>query len=239
MLGSRPRAASGAQGMADEEQLAILRQGPQAWNAWRQEDCGVRADLGGADLGRADLREANLGRADLGGADLREADLGRADLRRADLGRANLGRADLREANLGRADLRGTDLGGTDLGGADLGRADLRGAILHEASLREAVLYETVLCDVDLSSCKGLESCFHASPSIIDYRTLRRSGPLPLAFLRGVGLPDNLIKQLPRLFGQADQFYRCFISYSSQDSEFAGQRQRPRSAAARPRGRGG
>ena len=82
-------------------------------------------------------------------------------------------------------------------------------------------MHETVLADLDLSSCKGLESCVHHGPSIIDHRTLQRSGPLPLAFLRGVGLPDNLIDYLPSLLNQPIQFYSCFISYSSKDQAFA------------------
>jgi hypothetical protein len=44
---------------------------------------------------------------------------------------------------------------------------------------------------------------------------LQRSGPLPLVFLRGVGLPDALIEYLPSLLGRAIQHYSCFISYSS------------------------
>ena len=40
-------------------------------------------------------------------------------------------------------------------------------------------------------------------------------------FLRGVGLPDNLIDYLPSLLNQPIQFYSCFISYSSKDQEFA------------------
>src|SRR5262249_51049013 len=55
----------------------------------------------------------------------------------------------------------------------------------------------------------------------LDYRTLQKSGPLPLAFLRGVGLPDMLIDYLPSLLNQAIQHYSCFISYSTKDQEFA------------------
>ena len=46
---------------------------------------------------------------------------------------------------------------------------------------------------------KGLETCRHVGPSTIDHRTLQRSGPLPLAFLRDVGLTDTLIDYLPSL----------------------------------------
>src|SRR5689334_99737 len=68
---------------------------------------------------------------------------------------------------------------------------------------------------------KGLEDCNHRGPSPLDIRTLQRSGPLPLAFLRGVGLPENLIDYLPSLLNQAIQLYSCFISYSSRDQAFA------------------
>jgi len=61
----------------------------------------------------------------------------------------------------------------------------------------------------------------HYGPSGIDHRTLQKSGPLPLVFLRGVGLPDNMIEYLPSLLNQPIQFYSCFISYSSKDDEFA------------------
>jgi hypothetical protein len=50
---------------------------------------------------------------------------------------------------------------------------------------------------------------------------LQCSGPLPLAFLRGVGLPDTLIDNLSSLLTQPIQRYSCFISYSSRDQAFA------------------
>lgn len=72
-----------------------------------------------------------------------------------------------------------------------------------------------------MSETNGLADCVHKGPSIIDHRTLQRSGLLPLNFLRGVGLPDKLIDYLPSLLNQPIQFYSCFISYSSKDHEFA------------------
>ncbi|MGQ0445357.1 MAG: toll/interleukin-1 receptor domain-containing protein [Beijerinckiaceae bacterium] len=80
---------------------------------------------------------------------------------------------------------------------------------------------KTVLADVDLSAVTGLETCCHAGPSIVDYRTLQESGRLLLAFLRGVGLPDSFIEYLPSLLNQPIQMYSCFISYSSKDQDFA------------------
>ena len=67
---------------------------------------------------------------------------------------ANLSGADLWEATLTRAKLRG----------ADLGRADLWGAHVSETDFNEVTLIETVFANVDLSDCKGLESCIHLGP---------------------------------------------------------------------------
>ena len=125
---------------------------------------------------------------------------------RPDLGGAKLLRADLFEANF-----FGADLSGANFRGPSFGRIDLC----------EAIFLETILADLDLSGCKGLENCVHRGPSTIDHRTLQRSAPLPIGFLRGVGLPENLIDYLPSLLNQPIQFYSCFISYSSKDQDFA------------------
>jgi TIR domain/Pentapeptide repeats (8 copies) len=207
--------------MADEEQLRILKQGVAAWNTWRKQDgweTGVdlsEANLRGTDLHEATLGGANLQRADLSWANLFEANLSRADLSGANLIVANLSGANLFEANLSRADLRGANLSGAILSEANLNKANL-----SEANLSEAIFYETTVSNVDLSTSKNIDSVRHDGPSTIDIRTLQRSGSLPLAFLRGVGLPDTLIEYLPSLLGQAIQHYSCFISYSSKDDEF-------------------
>ena len=219
--------------MATPEHLVILKQGVKVWNEWRQKNPLIhpnltKADLTYTDLRGADLRDADLGGATLWGADLGEAKFWGADLGKAGLWRANLGwadlrdsvlrEADLREADLGGADLRGADLRGANLGGADLGRADLGGA-----NLLGATLFETVIGAVNLSTVVGLNSCVHLGPSILDHRTLERSGPLPVKFLRGCGLPDTLIAYISSLLNkeQPIQFYTCFISYSAKDQAFA------------------
>ena len=103
----------------------------------------------------------------------------------------------------------------------DLSEANLNGVVLGGANLSGAYLSETTLTNLDLSACKDLGTCQHFGPSIVDVRTLQRSGPLPLAFLRGVGLPDTLIDNLSSLLTQPIQRYSCFISYSSRDQAFA------------------
>jgi uncharacterized protein YjbI with pentapeptide repeats len=182
------------------------------------------ANLNGADLGNTDMREANLRGAHLNAANLREANLFVANLRGAtlrgaDLRGANLDTTDMREANLSEANLIGAKLSH-----ADLKRANLRGADLTGAELRGATLRHTVFGSTTLTEVKGLDLCRHEGPSILDFatlRTLRISDPLPTAFLRGVGLPDNVIDYLPSLLTTAIQYYSCFISYSSKDQAFA------------------
>ena len=119
------------------------------------------------------------------------------------------------------ANFRDANLCNVDLSRADLGGANLTGAILRRAKLGGARLFKTTFAAVDLTCVTGLETCRHAGPSIVDHWTLQKSGQLPLPFLRGVGLPDNLIDYLPSLLNQAIQYYSCFISYSSKDQDFA------------------
>jgi uncharacterized protein YjbI with pentapeptide repeats len=193
--------------MADEEHLALLRQGRDAWNAWREQNQDViDPDLSGAYLESANLCGANLRCVDLKFAKLSSADLSGADLSNAELDDATLWEADLRNANLVFAYLIRTNLTRANLSGADLAGA---------------YLGQTVFGDVDLGRTKNLDKCGHDGPSIIDYQTLQQSGQLSLSFLRGCGLPDNLIEYLPSLLNQPIQFYSCFISYSSKDDAFA------------------
>jgi uncharacterized protein YjbI with pentapeptide repeats len=177
--------------VADEEAVERLRRGVAEWNEWRNANPDAHVDLRRVDLVDADLAGANL--------------------RKAGLLRAHLTGANLTGANLINAHLRGADLTGANLCGADL----------TGANLTNVYLSETIFGDVDLTGVIGLETCRHHGPSTIDHRTLQRSGTLPLAFLRGVGLPDNLIEYLPSLLNQAVQHYSCFISYSAKHQEFA------------------
>jgi hypothetical protein len=93
--------------MANEEQLAIIRQGPKAWNAWRRNHPDIKPDLRKANLRGAYLREAYLREADLREAILWRAYLNGADLAVADLSGANLLGAVLISANLANANLTG------------------------------------------------------------------------------------------------------------------------------------
>jgi uncharacterized protein YjbI with pentapeptide repeats len=165
--------------MANPEHLAILKQGVEAWNKWREENPSIEPDLretnigktnlSRANLSKAMLRKANLTEADLNGAilggsylsganlcgaSLIGADLSGAFLSGASIIGANLSGAFLIEAYLRGADLRGAFLSVADLKGADLIGADLSGANLSGADLSEADLDRTKLCKANLSKAK-------------------------------------------------------------------------------------
>src|SRR3546814_5027685 len=124
--------SEGWSAMANDELVARLGQGVEAWNAWRRRDRAAPADLSGAAL-----RALNLTKVDLAGADLRGADL-----------RGTI----LTEAKLGEACLDGANLFKAVLEGADLRNADLRGAqFLNCAQIQSALNWRSTLRDTDLA----------------------------------------------------------------------------------------
>jgi uncharacterized protein YjbI with pentapeptide repeats len=164
--------------MANEEHIAQLMKGVDAWNAWHRENRDIRPDLSGADLHEANLEGAHLSganlsganlskavlfragvsSANLSGADLAEANLVEANLTESDLSGAHLGEASLYEASLGKAKLRKADLSGARLSEASLHEADLRGAILVGAQLRGAYLGKANLSGANLSKANLREA---------------------------------------------------------------------------------
>jgi hypothetical protein len=168
-----------------------------------------------------DLHGADLSGADLSGADMRKVDMKMADLSWTNLTGADLSEADLYKAFLVGAVLTEANLNGANLSAAMANYANLTRADFSNADLRGITLFETSFGDTNLRDAKGLESCWHYGPSTLDFRTLTKSGPLPLFFLRGCGLPESLIAFLPSLLNQSIEFYSCFISYSHANKSFA------------------
>jgi uncharacterized protein YjbI with pentapeptide repeats len=235
--------------MANPEHLAKLKEGVAAWNDWRRANRAatwndwkpaypeIVPDLDKADIDEANLRGANLRKAGLDGANLRDAKLSGANLSRAklrgarlvgtkligaSLGGAHLKHADLTNANLSNANVTGANLVGANLTDSNLFHANLSRADLSKADFSGARLGGTVFGDNDLSKARGLEAAVHLRSSTIGVDTIYRSqGKIPLAFLRGAGVPENFIEYMGSLTGKALEFYSCFISYSTKDQEFA------------------
>src|SRR5713226_1613069 len=131
--------------MANKKQLAILKQGVDVWNKWRQEHPRVKPDLSNADLSRAILYGANFSKADLSYIDISEAHLSYANFNGATLIGAEISGTDLMHssflnANLREASLSGADLFGANFSGANLSDANLSGASLLRTNLRGSIL---------------------------------------------------------------------------------------------------
>lgn len=181
------------------------------WNANLSRASLDYSNINGAELCNADLRNATLINTSLV-----EADLSFARLTHAILDTARLSGATLYEARADRASFRNADLEGVRFVHTVLSYTDMTGANLYGAVLSNTVFGETGLDEVT-----GLDSCTHVGPSVLDYGTLEISKGLPLAFLRGCGLPDSLIAYIPSLTSDALQFYKCFISFTEADDAFS------------------
>ena len=112
--------------MANKEHLALIKQGIEVWNEWREKHSEVIPDLSGADLEEAILAEADLSDVDLTGTRLHKADLFGVNLRGGDLSGA-----DLFGVNLFGANLRGANLTRTK----NLTRGQLESAITDSTTV--------------------------------------------------------------------------------------------------------
>jgi uncharacterized protein YjbI with pentapeptide repeats len=206
--------------MADDTLLQLLLQGVDEWNEWnRNRLSSKRPDLSGADLSGA-----SLSGVDFSGVDLPNANLSRAELVSANLYGAVLSGANLSGANLHAVNLYGADLSKADLTGACLFQAALSEATLFHTTFHSAEVAETIFSKLDLRGAEGLETVIHFMPSEVGIRTIYKSkGVIPETFLRGCGVPESFITQIPALTAaiQPIQFYSCFISYNNKDEELA------------------
>jgi uncharacterized protein YjbI with pentapeptide repeats len=153
--------------MAQEEHLAILKQGVEDWNQWRAENPEIQPDLSRVNFwslepGDPHLMEAlwnvwfpdpmayNLRNINFQATNLRGVCLSCADLRGARLQDADLCFADLRQASLDQADLRGAKVKAAKLNGLQAGQADLSDADLENSDLSGAYLYGANLSQANL-----------------------------------------------------------------------------------------
>jgi len=140
--------------MANEEQVALLEEGVEVWNQWREENPDVAIDLSNADLSDACLIEANLSNAYLVEANLSNADLSKANFSNAELSKANLS-----NAYFGNADLAGAYLSNAYLVEANLSDADLSNVYLFEANLSDADLQRARVLYADFTQASLTGAC--------------------------------------------------------------------------------
>lgn len=119
--------------MSESAHIEVLRHGPKAWNAWREQNPDQIPNLDGAAL---TLGERQLGPINGGPVNLHSAHLRRAFLRSAALSRAELESADLFAADLSYARLDCANFKAANLSHAVLDYADLSGAVLTKTNLK-------------------------------------------------------------------------------------------------------
>ncbi len=218
--------------MANEEHIALLKQGVKSWNQWREQYPEIQPDLSGTNLSGFGLNGANLSHTDLSETDLHGAYLINANLSQSTLCGSNLQDTDLdfanlREVSLNRASLINAhlvkaDLNGADLSNANLSNADLSSAVLSGARLYKATMLFTTFAQIDLREVKGLTEIDYMGPSHVELYTLKL--PLDgsaLHFLRGCGVPDEWIDFYRSTMMHPIHYHSCFISYAHQDTNLA------------------
>jgi hypothetical protein len=199
--------------MAGQKELEIIQRGVEAWNEWRKagDESSLLPNLRNANLRKVKLQKINLTSALLEGTDFTQADLCLADFSGAALEDAKFEQTYLIGArfcdyfNMSVAPEYGLIL------------QSPIAALFGNVDFHRSILHRTEFIDLDLSTAKHLDTCIHLGPSTLDRGTLLKSKSLPIAFLRGCGLPESFINGLPL----AREFYSCFISYSSADESFA------------------
>lgn len=203
------------------------------------------ADLRGASLAAADFRSVHLQRANLRGADLAGAILTHARLNLASLRGANLSGADLRHAALRRTALHDAKMQGVQLHRArfrqgSLDGADLTGATLWSSTLEHTSLDGACFRDVHWGDCclEGLDLSTAdlaggvvGSPCTVGVRTLKKtafgiasSSPALQeveTFLRGCGLPDDMLDLFRSWVDNPEHMASVFISHAHDDKPFA------------------
>jgi uncharacterized protein YjbI with pentapeptide repeats len=220
--------------MANPEHVEILKQGVKAWNNWRKANPTVIPDLSGHRIESGDLGSIISLKINATGTgfDYLEAiipDFNNVNLSNTQLQHVRFSGSNLRWANFSGARLFGVDFVNTDLRyttfrSAYLSSANFFGAKFDGVDFAGTALEYASFGGNDLSEVKGLETIRHHDRSSIDIETIYKSrGRVPVAFLRGCGLPEPFIVQIPALIAALEpiQFYSCFISYSSKDQDFA------------------
>ena len=213
--------------MANNRHLAILLQGEEVWNAWRNENPDIRPDLRGAELscqtpdgllrrwiigGGRGYRRGYLLRLNLQDADLRKADLSGSDFQDANLKRANLENCYLPDAELSNANFEHANLEGSTLG-----HASFVGTKLPRANLRRAELAYTRHYHADFGGANLEEArAYHADLDGVNFRQANlRKADLRCAVLRDCDLREADL-QGANLRGA------CFIRTDLQGTDLSG-----------------
>ncbi|MBD2511865.1 pentapeptide repeat-containing protein [Nostoc muscorum FACHB-395] len=117
--------------MANEEHLAILKQGVKVWNEWRKENPHIKPDLTKvrfkifSNYSKANFSESNLSEANFSGNSLAETNFIAADLTKVNLAQTNLINVEFNQANLSEAQIFNSYIEKSNFSTANLTKANL------------------------------------------------------------------------------------------------------------------
>lgn len=119
--------------MANSEHLKIIKQGPGAWNKWREENPDIIPDLAWANMIGMNLQGIDLKKANMKLAFCRSTDFSNSDFSEAILYGTNFQDSVLHSVSMKKSDLEGANLISADLDNADLEGANMKLAVLDNA----------------------------------------------------------------------------------------------------------
>ena len=164
--------------MANPEHLAILEQGAEVWNKWRDDNPTIQPDLKACFLKDYNLSKINFSYTNLCEALILESNLIEATFYKANLTNANLGKSRADKAYFVEANLEKASLPRTRLIDADLSRAKLNFAILRKANLTNVNLFLTDLTKANLTKANLTGAslyCTQLAKADLQYCTLTRA----------------------------------------------------------------
>ena len=231
--------------MANKEHLAILMEAMEKDDIeiWNQLNTYLsNVEYTGANLSNTTLIGKNLIGGNFDGVNFTNTNLSSSimdygklistEMNSSNLSHAKLSNADMALANLENANLTNTDLNQanlyiTNLTNATLKETNLVGTVFTQTTLKKsnfenAICGNTTFANLDLSEVRNLDKVRHSGPSTVGIDTLYKSGGnIPEIFLRGCGVPDNMIAYAKSLVDKPIDYYSCFISYSTANEDFA------------------
>jgi len=182
------------------------------------------ADLTNTYLIGADLDDAKLIDVGIVASHFEDASLRGAVLDGCRFWSSHVERACFDRASLGYVIFDSCVLNQASFIDCDLGNASFINSSMTGCDFTNAVAGQTIFSEVDLSTIAGLDALRHSGPSSIGVESLVRSASgISDNFLRGCGLPEEVITHLPSIVASMRpiEFYSCFVSYSHHDEAFA------------------
>lgn len=196
--------------MANPEHLAKLKEGREAWNAWR-----ARTDE------RPDLSRVILDGYSLDDYYLRITDLSNAQFSKVSFRNARCEYSSFEGAAILNSAFLDADLRGCNFRHARIQDSTFDSCLFGQSDFTEAGIIGSTLAGLSLRSVRGIDSLAFAFTNSIAIDTFFNSGGLPESFMRASGVPEEFIQYAASLVGKAIEYYSCFLSYSSNDNEFA------------------